>query len=72
MKCTEYRIVKQEYDKGEYKTEVLLYASRYNYAFKELMKIVREIKFESLEYDLTIGIIDSMGALITYFYSRRF
>ena len=72
MKCTEYKIVKQEYDRGEYKTEVLSYIDSYNYAFKELIKIVRDIKPEILEYDLTIGIIDASGELITYFYSRRF
>lgn len=66
-----YKIVKQEYDKGEYKTEILSYASSYYYAFKELMKIVRDIKFEFLEYDTTIGIMDARGALIMYFYSRR-
>ena len=71
MKYTEYKIVKQEYDRGEYKTEILSYASSYYYAFKELLKIVREIKSECLEYDTTIGIVDNMGALITYFYSRR-
>lgn len=69
MKCTEYKIVKQEYYKGEYKTELLSYANSY-YALKELMKIVRESKLEFLEYDTTIGIVNDSGELIAYFYSR--
>lgn len=72
MKCMGYKIVKQEYYMGEYKTEVLSYANSYYYAFKKLLKIVRDIKPEILEYDLTIGIMDDSGLLITYFYSRRF
>lgn len=71
MNSTGYKIVKQEYYKGEYKTEVLSYATSYYYAVKELRKIIREINLECLEYDITIGIMDDLGALITYVYSRR-
>lgn len=70
MKNMDYRIVKQVFDAGECKAEVLLHVSTIDYAFKELMKIVRESKAELLEYDCTIGILNDMGFLVMYFHSR--
>lgn len=71
MKSREYRLVKQIFYKGDYKTEVLLHATSFDFAFKELVKFVREHKTELLEYDSTVGILNDMGFLCMYFQSRR-
>ena len=71
MNGNEFRIVKQIFYKGDYKTEVLLHATSFDSAFKELVKFVREHKTELLEYDSTVGILNDMGFLCMYFQSRR-
>lgn len=71
MKSREYRLVKQMFYKGDYKTEVLLHSTSFDFAFKELVEFVREHKTELLEYDSTVGILNDMGLLCMYFHSRR-
>lgn len=66
MKSMEYRLVKQIFYKGDYKTEVLLHATSFDFAFKELVKFVREHKTELLEYDSTVGILNDMGLLCIF------
>lgn len=65
----EYRIVKQQYYKGDYKTEIIECVDSYYFAIKEFKKYINNNMKEIISNNCTIAIMNDFGKILLYVHS---
>lgn len=61
-----YRIVKQEYYKGDATTEIIECTDSYFFAIKEFWKYIRDNMKEIVSNSCTVAVINDFGELLVY------
>lgn len=61
-----YRIVKQEYYKGDYATEVIERAFSYDFAVKEFKKYINDHMKEIMYSNCTVAVMNDFGKILLY------